>query len=132
MLVKTELSRYWEQTPKAPPFGSNEPAVWIHTNSDATSPSQDLQKDVKWVNENLIKAALGLMNDADWEEVSREDGILIWRKYLSPATEIAGKRLEAAAKFACVKAHAVIDAPVDEVSKQLPAFAGSCFHHECT
>ncbi len=81
-----------------------------------SNPSQDLQNDVKWVNANLVKTALGLVDSLEWEEVSSEDGISIWRKYLSPDTTIAGKRLDSAAKFACVKAHTVIDAPIDEVN----------------
>jgi hypothetical protein len=74
-----------------------------------------MQNDVKWVNSNLIKSALSLVESSGWEEVSTEDGIKIWRKYLSPDTMIAGKRLDSAAKFACVKAHTIIDAPIDEV-----------------
>lgn len=71
---------------------------------------------MKWVNSNLVKTALSLVEAPGWEEVSTEDGIKIWRKYLSPDTVIAGKRLDTAAKFACVKAHTIIDAPIDEVS----------------
>lgn len=74
-----------------------------------------MQSDVKWVNTNLVKTALTLVESSGWEEVSGEDGISIWRKYLSPDTVIAGKRLDSASKFACVKAHTVIDAPIDEV-----------------
>ena len=115
LIAKTEISKYWQKAPRAPPFGSNEPEIWIHTKSRATSPAQDMQSDVTWVNTNLVKTALGLVDSDGWEEVSREDGIMIWRKYLSPETVIAGKRLDSAAKFACVKAHAIIDAPIDEV-----------------
>jgi hypothetical protein len=115
VLARTEISKYWGKAPKAPPFGSNEPEIWIHTKSRTPSPAQDMQNDVKWVNSNLIKSALSLVESSGWEEVSTEDGIKIWRKYLSPDTMIAGKRLDSAAKFACVKAHTIIDAPIDEV-----------------
>ena len=115
ILLKTEISKYWKKAPRAPPFGSNEPEVWIHRPSRVSNPAHDLQNDVKWVNSNLVRTALGLVDSLEWEEVSGEDGIKIWRKYLSPDTTIAGKRLDSAAKFACVKAHTIINAPIEEV-----------------
>ena len=39
----------------------------------------------------------------------------MWRKYLQAERRIADRAIGKAAKFACVRAHSVIDAPLEEV-----------------
>ena len=75
----------------------------------------DMQHDVRWVNDNLVEAVETLLDDKDWQMVSADAGINIWRKYLPADMVVAGKKIDKASKFACVKAQAVIDAPLEKV-----------------
>jgi len=98
----------------APPFGSNQGSQWI-SKFEAEDTHRGSQQDVEWVNSKLVNFALDLANDKSWDPVSAEPDVQVWRKYLSPDAKIAGKRVDQAAKFACVKAQAVIDAPLESV-----------------
>eukprot|EP00960_Hanusia_phi_P044630 756748-Hanusia_phi.AAC.2 len=75
----------------------------------------DMQHDVRWVNDHLVEAVETLLEDKDWQMVSADAGINIWRKYLPADMVVAGKKIDKASKFACVKAQAVIDAPLEKV-----------------
>jgi len=73
------------------------------------------QKDVQWVNDMLVSTTIDVMESDGWEEVSSEGNIKVWRRFLPADLEIAGLKVGSASKFACVKATAVIDAPLEKV-----------------
>jgi len=73
------------------------------------------QKDVQWVNDMLVSTTIDVMESDGWEEVSGEGDIKVWRRFLPADLEIAGLKVGPASKFACVKAKAIIDAPLEKV-----------------
>lgn len=112
-LAHDALSNYEKSKMKAPPFGSYQMETWQHAENAVAA--VDRSKDVTWVNDELVQVSLKLLEDPDWEQVSGEDGISVWRKYLSPNLMIADRKVDRASKFAVVKARAIIDAPVSQV-----------------
>ncbi|KAJ1478377.1 hypothetical protein T484DRAFT_1817773 [Baffinella frigidus] len=111
-LAHDALSNYEKSKMKAPPFGSYQMETWQHAENAVAA--VDRSKDVTWVNDELVQDA-DWKQDPDWEQVSGEDGISVWRKYLSPNLMIADRKVDRASKFAVVKARAIIDAPVSQV-----------------
>mmetsp|Transcript_14823 Transcript_14823/g.34797 ORF Transcript_14823/g.34797 Transcript_14823/m.34797 type:complete len:510 (+) Transcript_14823:186-1715(+) len=115
-LAQTNLADYGRHTgTAAPPYGSNQGSSWFG-NARQDGGEVALQHDVQWVNDKLVAAALQQQtDDASWEAVSDEGGLTIWRKYFPKDMPIAGRKIGSAAKFACVKAQATIDAPLEKV-----------------
>eukprot|EP00287_Rhodomonas_sp_CCMP768_P007828 CAMPEP_0196731390 /NCGR_PEP_ID=MMETSP1091-20130531/11149_1 /TAXON_ID=302021 /ORGANISM="Rhodomonas sp., Strain CCMP768" /LENGTH=450 /DNA_ID=CAMNT_0042074523 /DNA_START=251 /DNA_END=1599 /DNA_ORIENTATION=- len=116
-LAQTKLKEYGRSTATAaPPFGSNQGSSWFGKAWGGEDAHSAPTHDVQWVNDKLVAAALQQQqDDASWEAVSSEGGVTVWRKYFPREMRIAGKPIGVSSKFACVKAKAVIDAPLDKV-----------------
>ena len=113
-MAKHRVLEFGHSKLRAPPFGSYQMESWQEDDrGDATA--EDRSGDIQWVNDGLVQASMDLFADQDWEQVSSDAGIDVWRKYLSPDLQIADRRVDRASKFAVVKARAVIDAPVEQV-----------------
>lgn len=91
-------------------------SVFSCSQGDSSDPGERYRfRQVKWVNEQLLIDAVGLVEEGGWKGCSSEGGIEVWRKYLKQDRQFAGIRAGKAAQFACIKASGIIDAPIDKV-----------------
>jgi len=75
-----------------------------------------LQHDAKWVNDQLLRDALQLVDEGGWEETGKPvNGVQVWRKHLSAERRFAGIRTGKASQFVCIKATGVVGVPPDAV-----------------
>mmetsp|Transcript_51791 Transcript_51791/g.105408 ORF Transcript_51791/g.105408 Transcript_51791/m.105408 type:complete len:518 (+) Transcript_51791:192-1745(+) len=112
LMAQNQISEFGSKHTTSPPFGSNRVSSWF---SQPVDGERLPVEDVTWVNDKLVQTAMQMREDSSWESVSDEGGLTVWRKYFSKDTAFAGKNIGSAAKFACVKARSVIDAPLETV-----------------